>query len=856
MSTLSITTDKTRAQMVTELNGWANATKVSGYDYVWAISDNINVSATIDISGFNLVFASTKRMQAQAGGTINVSTDFINRFNYPTRLTFTQASDTDTELVAGTGRWVGKGLSIAINGGNLRFNSDTSQTNLEDLSVDAIKSSVSALRVLLHNNGVINLYRVTGMTVIRYSGVLTMNPYGDGLVSSQNYGSPKLVAINSTFTGFVVSSDATHRTQTASSAYNATTMTFVDGKVNPEFLDAYPKDNDGVIRIIKRTLTLNPKDSVGANVTGFKYRVLSKRVVMPNTVVTDDYVVVSSSSANYGGHYLMTVWRGVRATGSSGYNPLRDITIDKELTVKVRKYGYKEGEFKANSYYYSETATPTLEIDIYTKVPAPILNHLNHAAQFYDAVRELVALDMAIPEDLFTTDGVIIAIKPTWTLKRSATATNIAIDKTSKSIILDKDSYIAKHKSGKWDYTGFTGTVDATMDGHTNMSFPRTDGNANLTVRVTCPFGVEDGVVGVWKHSQGVTNRAGIIASYKAGVGIIDIPLVVSPTEKYYAVAKAHGSNMTSPIIVEPIGVLGTTVNISVDRMDKATGHGLLPIALTAAQQRIADMFIFDSSTNDIDIKLPTDYSTDSRWDGTNRIWQFLADDFGTIAFKIDEIQTTTTFIATTQRAFFLDNKMELATDVHAGILKQSSQNTTIAGGAVKVSFNLFSISRFGDNFQKNTFIDNSNGAIDVVGGIPLAISVSAGLTPTEKAQLTAVKTEADKIPAIKTQTDKLTAVKTETDKIQSVKNETDKITSIETETDKIPAIKTKTDLIVAGSGGLTTAQSTQLRETHQRLALDSAKPLTNKPDGGFTSSGITVAGTSLADGSTVQTRT
>ncbi|GFO72871.1 hypothetical protein BJAS_P3407 [Bathymodiolus japonicus methanotrophic gill symbiont] len=432
-----------------------------------------------------------------------------------------------------------------------------------------------------------------------------------------------------------------------------------------------------------------------------------------------------------------------------------------------------------------------MERDVYIKFSTPTFNHFTAIVELYDAVRSLVASNFALPEDVVETDGKTFAIKATWTLKRSATAVNTTIDSTNRFIILDKASYLGKYTQGVWDCNRISGAVDTSMDGHTDLTYGRSDGQANITMRINCPFGVEAAAVGIWPFSQGTGNRANMISGYRAGVGIINIQLVVSPTVKYYAVAKGHGSNMTAPFIIEPVGALGGVINTALDRIDKSTGLGLIPVVLTTEQTRIANMFVFDATTQDIEIKLPTDYASDARWDATNRIWQFLGSDFDAIAYKVDHIQTTAQFMARTQRVFFSDNKMELSSDVHAGLLKQSATNATTAGGAVKISLNQSSVSQFGDSFQKNTFIDNSNGVVDVVGGNPLSLHISGqGLTPAQATKL-----------------------------------------------DKITAISLSTS------------------ETHQRLALDRAKPLTSKPDGGITSTGISITATELADGSVVQTR-
>lgn len=786
--------------MVTELTNWADATKVSGYDYVWAISDNINVSATADISGLNLIFSSTKRIYASAGGTITVSNDFVDRYIYPTKITVKQASDTDINLVVGTGKWVGKGLTFAVESGNLRFDSNTSQTQLRDLSVDALISSVSALRVLLHNAGEINLYRITGMTVIRYGGILSMNPRGIGLVSSQSYGAAKLVAINATFPGFVISSDATHRTQTASSAYNATTMTFVDGKVNPEFLDAYPKDNDAVIRLIKRTITFKPVSNDGSNVSGFKYRISSNRVLQPAGTTTTNFTIVQNTSADFNGTYLLTVWRGTRPTGTDTYNPLRDRTIDKDMRVQYRKYGLREAIFSSNSYNFAVDAPAIMATDEFVSTNPVIFNTLVNASQFYDSVRSGCATYLDFPEDLLITDGKVLTIKSDWKLKRSATATSSVITVATKEIVIDKDSYLGKMNTGIFKFDTIAGFVDDSMTGHTNMVFARQDGKANLNLQITCPAGSLDPVAGVWLFSQGLDNRAGMITGQTTGTGVQNITLLVEATDKYYCTVKALGSNQYVPFVVDPVGGLGASKDITLFGYEKNDGTPLLPTSLTPAETAIADTFQFHGTH--IEISIPDGFATNPRWSSADKIWQYKASDFIPLAYKLDVIQTALILLGRNQLMFLQEGRILISATANAKILDQDPDNKTTVGSTtnVKISLTTISIGRIGDTDGRNTFIENENGTIDVRGGVP----INGGFSIADANRLIDTNT---------------------------------KVTAVKTETDKLPAIQTKAD------------------ETHQRLALDRAKPLTSKPDGGITSTGIAITATELADGSVVQTR-
>lgn len=932
MATLNITTAKTRAQMITALNSWAGATRVvTGNNYIWSCTDHINVSASVDISGFDLIFATGKRMYASAGGIINVSTvylstqSFPNVYIYPAKISLRGASNVDINLVSGTGKWLGRGLTIIIDSANIRFDSSTSETKLYDVTIDASVSAVTALKVLLHDDGELNLYRVTGLTVVRYGGKLTMNPKGDGLVSSQSGGAAKLVGINATFPGFVIVSDSTHRLQTASSAYNATTMTFIDGKVDPDFLDAYPANDDNVIRIIQKTFKISAA-------VGFSYRVSGNRWVQPAAVHTPDVTLFTKYDTNQNETYIATVWRGTRPTGSATYNPLRDIVLYDTITVQLRAYRYYEASLSYTSYFFEEIVRPTLIFNPYITLTTPTYS-IRAASDLYDLIRRLIVLNFLIPEDLLVANGDVLTIKTGWKLARSTDPyyQETSVDVPNKTILVDQDVRIIQDTGGLVRFTTFDGTVDSSIFDYTNMNYPLPNGKANLTIQIICPPGSKNPVVGVWEFSKGKEIRTGMISGTFAGSGTITVNLAVDPATKYYCVVKAHGAEQYEPFPIYPIGRLGGKFDIQLSPFKNIDRTKVFPATFTPAQTAISNMFVYNGhGDNKVEFKLPTSYASNSRWDDTNKIWQFTLEDFIPIAWKFDELQSSIGFLLLPQVFFIADGSIIMGAGFSPKLLRQDTSNKVTAGSEIKVSFTKLSISQIGDVDKKNLFIDDSNGAIEVSSGAPISVSVtgtgltpterstlndtntkvgnlktetdkipsiktqtdkltaikaktdlivsgggSGGLTPAQATQLTAVKTETDKIQSVKTQTDKITSVKTETDKIQSVKTETDKIqsvktqtdkiTSVKTETDKIPAIKTQTDkipaikaetdLIVPGFGGLTTAQSTQLSETHQRLALDSAKPLTNKPDGGFTSSGITVTGTSLPDGSTVQTR-
>ncbi|GFO72942.1 hypothetical protein BJAS_P3479 [Bathymodiolus japonicus methanotrophic gill symbiont] len=785
MAVLNITTNKTRAEMVTELTNWASATKVGGNDYVWSCTDHISVQAEIDISGFTLLFANDLRIVANPGGVITVSGNIFNTYTRKTSiyLTHTASSRTAFEMVAGTGRWVGKGATFLLDGGDLAFDSATSVTQLYDVDIIGIRTTYATeARLGVAPTGEINLLSVTGCS-LRFRtgstyGKISMNPDGRGFISGDRLNSTKLLVNSTTLDGFVVQSSSARKFSVQPYTGSTYTLNFKDGSVDPDFLVGYPQASTAICQI-QRTITLKPTDTDNNNVSGFKYRVSSNRVVNPGGTVTNNHTIIENQDGNYNSTYVLTAWRGVRPTGSGTYNSFRDQTIDKDMSVQFRKYGLREASFSANEYKFAFNAPAIMAKDEFTSTNAVIFTNYANASQFYDSMRSGAATHFTIPEDFITTDGKVITIKTGWKLKRSATATATIVDPTPKEIILDKDSFIAKSNTGVFQFDTFAGFVDDTVAGHTNMRFARNDGKANLVIEVDCQPGVSDPSVGVWPFSLDPNVRTGIIYQQVTGTGTQNVTFLVDPAVKYYGIAKGHKSNQSKPFVIEPTGALGATAKISLYPFQKPNGDNILPNTLTTAQTKIADMFIFDSGH--VDIRLASDFASDPRWSATDKIWQFTADDFIPIAWKMDKILTAKEYLLMPQIIFINEGVLLVSSGASAAILEQDATNTATAGGEMKMSLTTMSVGRIGDTNARNTFIDNSNGTIDVRSGTPVSVSVN---------------------------------------------------------------------------GGFTASSATKLDETHQRLALDPAKPLTSKPDGGITSTGITITAVTTADDEVVQTRT
>lgn len=818
MTTLNITTDKTRAQMITELTNWASGTKVGGSDRVWACSDSIFVNANIEIYGLTLIFSSAKYIRANASATINVSSLVRGEYSESAIIYLKHSKGSAIGLVAGTGKWIGSGVTFLLDTGNIVFSSSTSDTVLLDTILIAAGGTDPYINITLSGNSNFNLQRSSGVTLRLYGGNLSMNPKGIGAVSGRGFASIKLLANNPTFYGFIMNATAAFPIQTASTSFTANTMTFIDGKIDPVLIHGYPANNSGVVRILKRTITLLPVTTTRAPVSAFKYRVSSNRVLEPASTTTNNFTIVTNQSGNTNDTYLLTVFRGAGTSNTGAtYKSLTNLTIDKDMRVQYRKYGLKESSFSSNSYDFAVDAKSTMLADTFIHSATPILASTTTASQFYDGVRSLVANNYAFPEDLLTTDGETLTIKTGWTLDYDAVNTNLSVSTSANKIFLGKDSYIGKN----FNYSKIVGSVASSMSTHTNLTFTRADGKANLNLQITCPPGSSDPVAGVWLFSQGLDNRAGMITGQTTGTGITNISLQVSATAKYYCTAKALGSNQFAPFIIEPVGGLGTSKELTLLVYEKNDGTPLLPTTLTPAQTAVADTLVFHNTH--VEITIPSGFATNPRWSSTDKIWQYKAEDFIPIAYKLDVIQTALIMAGRNQLMFFQEGRILISAATNAKVLEQDPDNKTTVSSTtnVKVSLTTISMGRIGDTDARNTFIDNENGAIDVRGGVP----INGGFSIADANRLVAIKADTNGIGGVKTVVDAnkvlATAIKNDTG---TIKNDTG-------------LIKTKAD------------------ETHQRLALDSTKPLTNKPDGGITSTGINIVATELGDGSIKQTR-
>ncbi len=252
-----------------------------------------------------------------------------------------------------------------------------------------------------------------------------------------------------------------------------------------------------------------------------------------------------------------------------------------------------------------------------------------------------------------------------------------------------------------------TGTVTFLNGASVIGSVSSSDG---ITFRVLGFPANSGGVIGFWPMSDGINNQANI--THMAVNGTV-AELSLDANTSYYFIADAIGYNRSETILIESQDLEYT---ISLDRIDDGHGVPILPTTLDANQQAIADMFNYNASTRAVQITLPADFTTNSRWDATNGIWTFTAEDFVAIAYRFDEIQSQVDFFGETGSIIIEELSMTIPENSQF-VLEQAPANLPAI-----INLNAFSLVRSNDIERKETYINNTNGPIHIISGPPIIV--------------------------------------------------------------------------------------------------------------------------------------
>ena len=437
-------------------------------------------------------------------------------------------------------------------------------------------------------------------------------------------------------------------------------------------------------------------------------RITANRVLSPNGYPKDSGVsagIVEKYKADnltHGSDVIVKVWDAYRPDGSEVYNNHKYWYSDKEITVLFRHPQYIDNIVRTDTYLgaFDETKNIMIVDKAYdTSIPLGSVTGVTVSGTTITVTADMDAQHLYNALKEYTT--VTLDKDPFMSLNVDALdlgAYDIIIDGAT----IDKTSRFVKLVAG---------SITKVNGGDVKLLHVDVTGNVKLTVNVQAEPAVINKVYGVWDFSQGELNRVGILTANSGE------SLDVLPDTDLYVVADGINALRSTPIKVNT-GPYGAVVDIPILRLKHVDGSNLLPDSLTAVQQRIADMFVYDAATGVIAITLPSDYATDSRWDKDSKTFSLEGDDYTPMSFKAERIQSadysliSPTTVAIRLGSMVLDPASPLK-------FIQASTNPECV-----INMTAFGLRREGDTKNLTTFLDQSNGTITCNSGAPIVATV------------------------------------------------------------------------------------------------------------------------------------
>lgn len=449
------------------------------------------------------------------------------------------------------------------------------------------------------------------------------------------------------------------------------------------------------------------------------------KVFAKSTKDTKDFGLVGQTDPNGVADFSLDVYLGSNSRTGGSYdlpNVVEDYT---DITLFIVQYGLLTSQY---NYSFDNSgkvvAKEPLQVDKnITEADVSVVSaytFVSTADELYDLVRQKISMDFTPPDDLITVTATSLVLKAGWTLKSINGGSGDALDiNATTKIMTVKLGDTGLLKTSKFDT--LAGTIDPSLDGNTNMSYIKSNGKVPVSLDLTLEAGSNSPVFGVWPKSQGLANRTGILTAPASG--LID----VTPGTEMYFVADAVNAYRGEPMAFNA-GTFGNALTGSLRRIKKVDGTNLLPDALLVAQKRIADMMNYNQAAARVDITLPSNYTTDERWDSASNTWTFKSEDFWPLAYKAEQIQSSEGSLIDPS-VVTIDNFKFTLSIASSLTFRQDVNNPECV-----INMNAFIIKRQGDTEQANTFVDHSNGVILVNAG---SLIIADVITPA--AALTAV---------------------------------------------------------------------------------------------------------------------
>ena len=727
----------TASGLETYLDNSSEATRIGGSGRIFRITNYMEVTAEVEMHGFTLIFSNRYRLLTSGTGHIiagrlvaGVIEDNLTIISEEDFGMSDQSYNNTHTVVRDNSKWTTYGLVVKApdaarnhdNGIFTLFNEGTEDSLFEHLTIEVgleggdRKSTYFA--IYMSANTKVTIYKLRGANLVYSSGDVSFIDGGQGWLRSQNNQKHlKLMGTNKTFTGlaprFV---DSGSYMQTTSTSFGATEMTFKDSFVEADRLLGFPANNNKVIRYIKRTFKFQPVDGLLNPIDGFSVRITANRVVGSNPFNSGDVDGViekyKAESVSNGTEEIITVYSARRATqsisGIPSYQLLTSTTSDKEIEILFRHPQYVDNIVRTNTYLgaFNTTKNILAEDKAYdTTIPA------NSITGISIAVGSITISEDRNLQEVYNYCKEWSCLSGHMSYDMPVTFNNSILDFGSYNVTITSNSTLSSTDNIKIIQT--TGTLTVDSGSSITASYVQSDGKVPVFGNIQSESGVTNGVWGVWLHSQGVDDRTGIQTADNGEA------IALLPNTDYYIIGDAINSRRTKAGKFNT-GDYGREMIIPLGRIKKPDNTNLLPDTLTTDEQRIADMFTFDVATKSVTITLPSDYATDTqRWDDTHKIFTFISNDLIPIQYKADEIQSQQVNLAD---PYIVDlREGEIVIDAGSSLkFIQDANNVDCT-----INMTGFTIRRETDTQMLNTFIDNSNGTINVNAGTPTIANVS-----------------------------------------------------------------------------------------------------------------------------------
>lgn len=391
-----------------------------GAGNVFRVTDNIAIQATVEMHGYTLQFANgfgiyTNTANGYLKGGFKENGNIIS----PLNLIFEGKSFSAVNVTTDGNSWIRGGSRWETYGLNITYQKITNHTDtclsdntktyvqiFEYLSVDVLQPSFdNYLDINVKAGSTISILKLRNSNLRLISGSPTFVSGGYSWLRGQSgQQNLKLLSDVQTVSGFIPAFPNTSSgVETTSCNFTANTIEFLDSQLDGDVLLAYPPNDASINRRIKRTFKFTPKNlSTGADVGSFSARITSNRQLFGgyagtagNTVLYDLYTLANGASQVVE-VYHATNHNTVGTGGGGAYKNATVYRVDKEITLKMRKAGYKEYTAATNTYRGEYTFATALTPDVLYSNTANNISTVTTAAQMYDVVQQYLESNLGV----------------------------------------------------------------------------------------------------------------------------------------------------------------------------------------------------------------------------------------------------------------------------------------------------------------------------------------------------------------------------------------------------------------------------------------------------------------------------